>query len=236
MDCNKMNAKKTVLGVLLLLAGALVMSGCESDAVAPQETLPPLTEQEAAQEAALVAVCVAKVGPRLLTFTGPKRDEELGVYPYSFPEGGDISGTIMLEYFTGGAEGTHCAWGAADYGLLYNTEDQMVTVALDLGGGIEPVFAVGFDLFGDINRATDTATVSGTGVFVSGDIIHPFSLTDVDLEAVSTYPEGGVVTFMAGHLEVVVAYDGTHWGGMFINGSLMFIVDLDTGLISPIEE
>lgn len=235
MDCKKMNSKKTVLG-LLLLAGALVMSGCESDAVAPQETLPPPTEEEAAQQAALVAVSVAKVGPQLLTFTPTKRDGELGVYDYSFPDGGDISGTIMLEYFTGGPEGTHCAWGDADYGLLYNNEDQMVTVALDLGGGIEPVFAVGFSLHGDINRATDTATVSGTGVFVSGDINHPFSLTDVELEALSSYPDGGFIAFMAGDLEVVVAYDGSHLGGMSINGSLMFIVDLNTGIISPIGE
>ena len=108
MEWNKFERGAGLMGVLILLLGfCLVIGGCESDSVVPQEQLPALTEQGAAQQASLVAVGISKAGPELLNFSGKSGDKELGVYPYTFPEGGDISGTIMLEYFTGGAGGTH---------------------------------------------------------------------------------------------------------------------------------
>jgi len=223
------------LAALLLLAGGLLLNGCESDATAPRENLPPPTAQEAAQQAALVAVSAAKVGPKLVTFNGTVlAEKELGVYPYTFPEGGNITGSIMLEFFTGGPTGTHSAWGDADYGLLYSPGEEMVTASVDLGGGVGPIFGVSFDLHGDINQAQDTATVSGTGTFVTGDISDDFSLTNVVVQALSGYPEGGSLTLKAGSHEVVVTYDGSSTAGVAVNAVAMFTVDLDTGILSPV--
>ncbi len=221
--------------VMLLLAGGLLLGGCESDAVAPNETLPEVTDQEAAQQAALVAVGIAHVGPQLLKFDGLKAGPaELGVYPYDFPEGGDITGSIVLEYFTGGEGGNHSSWNNADYGLLYTPEGEEVSVAVELFEGVEVVYSVTFNLGGPINRSADTATVSGPGTLIMGEIVRDFTLTNVFLDAVSSYPGGGSFDFTAGSIVVTVTYDGTRFATVTVSGGATFEIDLDTGLISSV--
>lgn len=226
------------MGVLILLLGfCLVIGGCESDSVVPQEQLPALTEQGAAQQASLVAVGISKAGPELLNFSGKSGDKELGVYPYTFPEGGDISGTIMLEYFTGGAGGTHSSWDDADYGLLYTTEGNEVSVALDLDG-LEPQFGLTFNLYGPIDQVADTAEVSGTGTFTTGDSSNDFTIPDDDpvlLEAISTYPSGGMFLYSADGFELMVVYDGSDTAIIQIAEVVAYTIDLDTGIVTPVE-
>ena len=221
----------------MLLGFCLVIGGCESDSVAPQEQLPALTEQGAAQQASLVAVGISKAGPELLNFSGKSGDKELGVYPYTFPEGGDISGTIMLEYFTGGAGGTHSSWDDADYGLLYTTEGDEVSVALDLDG-LEPQFGLTFNLYGPIDQVADTAEVSGTGTFTTGDSSNDFTIPDDDpvlLEAISTYPSGGMFLYSADGFELMVVYDGSDTAIIQIAEVVAYTIDLDTGIVTPVE-
>lgn len=238
MKLDKMMKGRVGAGALVLLLGCgLLLAGCESDPVAPNEELPALTEQESAQQAALVAVGVAQVGPRLVTFNGAKAYNKVdGVYPYTFPPGGDISGSIMLEYFNGGPDGVHSAWDMADYGLLYTPEGDSVTVALDLGGGVEPIFSVTFDLEGPIDREEDTATVSGAGTFSSGGFFQNFSLTDVLLDDVSSYPDGGTMVFTGGPFETTVTYDGTRYALVVITGGPAWVIDLDTAMITLVED
>ena len=229
------------LGVLflpaLLLACGLLVGGCESDSVAPQDELPELTELEVTKQAALVAWGIAKVGPELLKYDGPKfRDKDLGVYPYTFPESENITGSIVLEYFTGGAGGTHCLWDVADYGLLYTPEGEVLTIALDLGEGLVPVFELTFDLHGDINQTADTATVSGSGTFVTGDEISDFTLTNVVLTDVSDYPTGGEMGFIADGIALVVNYDGVKMVEVTIDETVAYMIDLDSGNVTPVGE
>ncbi len=220
------------LPILVLVCGLLI-NGCESDSVAPHDELPQLTEKEAAQQAALVAVGIAKVGPELLKFDGPKSGgKDLGIYPYTFPEGGDVTGSIVLEYFTGGAGGTHSLWDAADYGLLYTPEAEVLTIAMDLGGGLVPIFELSFDLHGDINQTADTATVSGIGTFTTGDDSSDFTLTDVVLTDVSSYPTSGTMGFLVDDIDLVVTYDGSQYATVTVLGGDTYEIDLDTGIVT----
>lgn len=229
-------------GLILLLGFCLLLAGCESDSVAPNEQLPALTEKGAAQQAALVAVGISKAAPELLKFSGKKpRDKDLGIYTYDFPEGGDISGSIMLEYFDGGPEGDHSTWNDADYGLLYTTGGEVVSVELELEGA-EPVFGLKFDLHGDIDHPTDTAAVAGTGSFTTGASSNSFMIEDSDpviLHSVSTYPEeGGSFFYSADEFDLIVVYNGDDTA-LVAHASApevaIYIIDLDTGILTVIE-
>ena len=229
------------LGVLFLLvlfwASGLLVGGCESDAVAPQDELPAVTEAEAAQQAALVAVGIAKVGPELLRFQASKpRDKELGVYSYTFPEGGDISGTVILEYFSGGAGGFHSLKDDADYGWLYTPEGEMVTVALDIPSKVEPIFELTFDVQGDIDQVADTATVSGFGTLATGELSSGFTFTNLILTELSSYPDGGTFECVSGPITLVVEYDGDSTASVSVKGFIKYEIDLDTGFVTLIEE
>ena len=235
MKFDKMTKGRVWAGALILLLGTgLLLMGCESDSVAPDEELPALTGEEAAQQAALVAVGVAKVGPELVKFDGSKASPaEDGVYPYTFPQGSNVTGSIVLEFFSGGPTGSHVVWDMADYGKLYTPNGEMVTVSVDLGE-IDPIYSVAFELYGPIDRAADTATVSGTGTFISGDRTTPFTLTDVLLEDVSTYPDGGTVVLAGEGIEATVTYDGTRYATVAITDGDTFSLDLDTGIITVV--
>jgi len=242
MKYKKLMAGGRGIAALLLLTGGLMLAGCESDPVAPQDELPPLTEQEAAQQAAIVAVGLAKVGPELLKFSGLKASPlELGVYPYEFPSGGDITGSIILEYFDGGPEGDHSHWNDADYGLLYSPEGEVVNLALDLEFGFEVNVDLTFDLAGIIDRAADTATVTGSGTYASGDETAGFTIPETDpvvLSGLSTYPSGGMLMFNIDGIDLLVIYDGDHTAGVAIGVApvsfFSYWIDLDTGIVTPV--
>lgn len=229
-------------GVLILLLGVcLVWGGCESDSVAPDDQVPALTERDAAQQAALIAVGITKVGPQILNFSGKKprdKDDVVGVYDYPFPPGGDITGSVILEYFTGGAEGVHCPWDEADYGLLYTPEGEMVFVAVELPGGAVPQFELIFSLYGPIDRAADTAEVAGSGTFTSVVYSNDFTIPEaapIILTAVSSYPDGGVFHFTVGAISLVVTYDGSSTAGVEVAEVLTYEIDLDTGGVTLVE-
>ncbi|MEN8005897.1 MAG: hypothetical protein ABFS42_02735 [Candidatus Krumholzibacteriota bacterium] len=239
MEHKKFMFRGSGIGALLLLvAGGLMLAGCESDAVAPQDELPQLTEQEAAQQAAIVAVGLAQVGPELLKFSGLKYDPEgLGVYPYEFPPGGDITGSIMLEYFDGGPGGIHSHWDDADYGLLYSAAGEVLTAALDIGIGVDVIVGMTFYLAGPINRTTDTATVTGSGTFTIHDVTDGFTISELDpvvLSGVSTYPSGGMLLFNIDGIELVVLYDGDDTAAVAIAEVVTFMIDLETGEVTPV--
>jgi hypothetical protein len=226
--------------LILLLAMCLVWGGCESDSVAPDDEVPALTERDVAQQAALVAVGLSKAGPEILNYSGKKprdKDDVVGVYLYPF-EGEDITGSVILEYFTGGAEGVHCPWDEADYGLVYTPDDEMVSVVVELPGGAEPQFGLTFNLFGPIDRAADTAEVAGSGVFSSVAYTNDFTIPEaspVILTEFSSYPDGGEINFTVGAISLVVTYDGDSTAGVDVAGVLTYEIDLITGGVTLVE-
>jgi hypothetical protein len=225
------------VGLILSMGLGLLINGCESDATAPDDAVPALSELQVARQAGRVAAGLAKVGPEILRFKGKNAGPaELGVYPFDFPEGGDITGSIVLEYFTGGAGGTHSTWGEADYGLLYTPGSSRLTVAVDLGGLDVEGFQLAFDLHGGINRLIDTARVSGSGSIVSGAWTTDFTIPEsdpVNLSGISSYPSGGMLVFMVGDTELLVMYDGDDTAGVSIDEVLTYVIDLDTGIVQP---
>lgn len=238
MNHNNWKTGRGGLGVLflpvLLLACGILAGGCESDSVTPDDELPQVTEEEAAQQAALVAVGIAKVGPKLLSFNGLKAlEKDLGVYLYEFPVGGDISGSIVLEYFS---DGIHSHWDDADYGLLYTPEGEMVIVELEIEGLSTVVFELAFALQGDIDQDTDTATVSGIGTMDTGDLHSDFDFTDLILTEISAYPDGGTMDFVAGAISLEVEYDGEDMASVSVNGVITYHINLDTGVVTPVGE
>lgn len=233
---TKMKMWRRPAALVLILAMGLLVAGCESDPVAPQEEIPAQTQTEAAQQAALVAAGVAKIGPVILEDQTLK---ELGVYPYTFPEAGNVSGMVVMEYFTGGPEGAHSHWNDADYGMMYTPDEELVDVSVTLPFGEEGItvgFSLDFDLYGPINRAEDFATVSGTGNYITGAGVSPFTMTEVVVSGINDFPTGGTLLFETGIFAVEVTYNGTDTGMMAVNGVDLFTVDLDTGLITPITD
>lgn len=236
MEMNKMTKRWSwPLACVLLLGFGLLMAGCESDPVAPQEEPPALTEKEAAQQAALVAVGVAEIGPEILKAPALK---DLGIYPYDFPADGIVLGSVIMEFFTGGAGGTHSHWNDADYGLLYTPDKEVLEVEfmLPIGEGVTVGFALDFSLFGPIDREEDEAVVSGTGNYITGAGTAPFTLTSVVVSGIYAYPTDGTLLFETGGWEVLVTYDGTDTALVAVNGVDMFTVNLDTGWLTPITE
>jgi hypothetical protein len=216
---------------LLLMLTVLVVGGCESDSVVPNDSLPALTEGEAAQQAALAAMAVSRVGPQIVLFDGTKLSSKvLGVYPYTFPPGSDVQGTVTLEFFDGGPGGIHSTWEEADYALLYTSGEEGVTVDLESGGG----FGLTFDVTALLDRPADTATISGGGVFTTGEIDSPFGFTDLVVTAVSSYPSGGSMTFTAGVHELLVGFDGDSTAVIMVDDVDTYIIDLDDGSVTEI--
>ncbi len=239
MKFNEMMKGRYWVGVLvLLMAGGLLMAGCESDSVSPDDPVPELTELQAAQLAGRVAFGISEVGPRILTFRGSKpRDKDLGVYPYEFPAGGDITGTIVLEYFEGGAEGNHSSWEEADYGLLYTPGSTVLTAAKDIGGTEVVLFEVSFNLFGDINQSADRADILGSGNLTVGSFSSDFTIPEDDpvvLLGVSSFPESGMFLLTVSGIELLVIYDGDSTAGVLVGGVPAYVIDLETGDVTPI--
>lgn len=236
MEMNIMTKRGSwLLAGVLVLGFGLLMAGCESDSVAPQEEVPAPTEQEAAQQAALVAVGVAEIGPEILKAHGLK---DLGIYPYAFPGSEIVEGTVIMEYFTGGATGIHSHWNEADYGLLYTPDDEVLDVAfiLPIGEGVTVDFGLELSLYGPIDRVEDNAVVSGTVTYITGAGAAPTTLTGVVVSGIYAYPTDGTLLFETGGWEVLVTYDGTDTALVAVNGVDMFTVDLDTGWLTPITE
>ena len=174
------------------------------------------------------------VGTLLERGQAPKpRDKDLGVYTYDFPEGGDISGTVMLEYF---ANGLPSLKDDADFGKLYTPEGDLVVIELEMPGGAKPVFELTFALEGDIDQEADTATVSGDGTLTSGEFGGEFSFYNLVLTELSSYPDGGTFEYVSGAITLVVEYDGDSTASVSVDGVIKYEIDLDTGLVTLIEE
>jgi hypothetical protein len=215
----------------LLVAAGLLVGGCESDSVVPHDNLPAVTQDEAAQQAALAAMAAAQVGPEIVRFQGNKLlNKALGVYTHTMPPGADVQGTVTLEFFDGGPGGVHSSWEDADYALLYTSGDTGITVDLESGGG----FGLTFDVTALVDRPADTATISGGGIFTTGDLASTFSFTDLVVTAVSSYPTGGTMGFTSGSHELVIHFDGDQTAVIMVDSTDTYIIDLAEGSVTEI--
>lgn len=207
----------------LLLAALLVSGGCESDATAPQDPTPALTEEDAATQAGLVAMAVVQVGPEVVNFSEP------GKQVYSRTFAGDIAGTVFLDFRMGSADGAPATWVLGTWARMYTGAGDPLVIAIGNAGGTAEL---GLDINAALNRVADTAVVGGGGTFSSGPYSATFSFTDLAIEASGSYPTGGSMTFTGGGFTMTVSFDSTNTATITITDHGTWYVNLDTGEVS----
>lgn len=206
----------------LLLAAGMFLGGCESDATAPQEPAPQLSEQDATGQAALVAMAVAEVGPEVVTFS------EVGKTVYSRSFATDVTGTVWLDFRTGGADGASATWSTGDWARLYTADGEPLSIAIGQGGSVQ----LTLDIDADINQGLDTAVVGGGGTFASGVYNATFAFTDLAVSAANNYPTGGTMTFNGAGFVMTVTFNGTNVATVAVTGHGAWLVNLDTGVVT----
>lgn len=223
-----MNNKKTFLiAGLALLATGLLLAGCESDAVAPQDEAPALTQENAAYQSAMVALAITEIGPQFLNFTPVKT-----VYNYNFVGYEYVAGAVSIDYLLGGANGSDSTPSEADYAHLWTLGDGLT---LTYEGSAESAIILTADLMADIDQMGGTATIlSGSqGTLMSGAYNGSFTITGVGVGG-SGYPTAGNVTFIGGAHTLGVTFNGTNTVPVDANGVTIYTLNLDTGDLTPI--
>jgi hypothetical protein len=209
------------LALLLVIPAALLVGGCESDATAPQDQTPALSERDAATQAGLIAMAIVDVGPEIVNFSGVGKT----VYSRSFL--GDISGTVFLDFRLGGPDGASATWANGTWARLYTAAGEPLNIAVGESGSAQ----LGLNITGDINRVADTAVINGGGTFSSGPYSATFTFDDLAVAATG-YPGGGTMTFNGGGFVMTVAFNGTNIATVTVQGHGTWFVNLDTGVVT----
>ena len=208
--------------VPMLLVGGLLLSGCDSDSVAPQDEAPALSSADVAAQAGYVAMAVAAIGPETVEFAG-KADKD----SYTETFAGDIAGEVHLDFFTGG---TPSSWQGADHVDLYTGEDAPLVIMVGMSGA-EGTVLLGFDVSADIDRNAnpDTAVIDGSGTFASGPYTATFGFDGVAVAAGGSYPASGTMSFSGSGHTGTVTFNGTNLASLSMQGGANWVIDLDTG-------
>jgi hypothetical protein len=201
-----------------------LLAGCESDSVAPKDNLPALTEEDAAGQAAVIAMAIHQIGPAALELGAKSAPEK-----FDFPPGGNVQGTVET-VFT--CEGSPCDPGTADFGRAYTPSGTAVTLDLIPEDDQPPLMRLTFDLSGVIDQGTDTAVVTGSGTFTSDGYAALWTLNDV-LFAATGFPGDGTVEFTSGDHTVVVYFDGNAEVSIDVNDESFGTINLETGAYIP---
>lgn len=211
---------------LALLLGGLVLVGCESDSVAPNDEIPPLTEENVAYQAALIDMAMAEIAPVLLNYTPGK-----AVYTYTF-EGYDyVDGMVYIDYRLGGSEGADATPSEADYAHLYTASGDTVRITTE-DIDFSAMLLTG-DIMADLDQEADTATVrdGSEGSLVAGEYTGTYMIDGFAVGRVG-YPTAGEITFIGGGHTLVSAFDGTNLVVISVDGAATWWLNLDDGLLS----
>ena len=224
-----MNIKRyrRTAGLLLLVLGLLALVGCESDSVAPQDSDPELTQEDAAHQAAVVAMAIAKVGPQVVRVAPLKT-----VYSHVFDGTDGITGTVEMDFRTGGPDGASASSTAGDWaslvtlgedGLAFQV-DQSATMYLEVG------------ITCSINQTLHTATaLAGSGgTFTAGVYVTTFTMDGLTVAATNDYPTSGVLIFTSGPHTLDIEFDGTVNAVISADGSPHWMLNMDTGALTDL--
>ena len=213
---------KTCLPVLALLG---LLAGCSSDPVAPQDTLPPATAEDAAFQAGLVAYAVTEIGPQIMQVANPAKE----VRDIVFSGDRNLTGTVHLDYRMG-PDGVPAAAGDATWVRLFTASgDPVVYTVPELGG------QTGFDLdvMATLDHMAGQATIleGSNGTMTSGDTVVTFTLQGIVVGS-SGYPQQGGMTITSGEHTAEVMFNGTSVVTMIVDSSSTYFIDLDTGTVT----
>lgn len=226
MSNLKLNLK-TCLTLMAVLALGLLLAGCDSDSTAPQDEVPALTQDGAAQQAAIVAMAVASATPEIVTYNNATKE----MYSYTFTGAQGITGIVNLEYWIGGADGTSATFATGDYAHLWTPNAEGITGTISTGGSI----TVTFDIEAEVVQATSTATiqVGSTGTFETGDYNGSFELNNLVVTG-AAYPSSGTVVFTSGGHVITITYSGGSTATLSVSGTDSWTVNLDDGTLTEI--
>jgi hypothetical protein len=214
--------------VPVLLAAGMFLGGCESDATAPQDLAPALTEQDAANQAGYAAFAVAQVGPKVVTYSPSKQ-----TYQLEFPDTGPVSGKVSLDFRLGGSGGTPATYSAGNWARLYTADGQALAVAALVGTGNSALLT--FDITADINnQSPKSAVLDGVGTFQTGVHQGTFSITHLSVTAAAhSYPTGAM-SFTGGGFASTVTFNGTVVARITVTGHPSWSFNLVTGALTPL--
>ena len=221
----KNNWKMTLMTALALLAcGGLLLTGCESDTVAPQDELPALTQDDVGYQAAGAAALLAGVAIEIVEFT-PTKD----AYSYSFDGTDGITGDVNLEYWTGGdIDGDPSTFNLGDYARMWTPNAAGVVLETGEGGSV----SLSFDIEAEVVQTaptTATIVVGSSGTFASGGYSGTFDIENIVVTDGLEYPTSGSMTFSSSGFEMVITFDGTNMALISIDGEGTWLVDLSDG-------
>ncbi len=169
---------------LLLAFGALALTGCESDPVAPHDPALSLTvtPDGAAQTAGAMSWLMTRVGQRFLgdpNVNGP-------LWKTIYPLTGAIEGACDLTFTDNG--GAEVPWNQATHASLTTITPLVLHGdTFDLAADYGMTFA----LAADINQTPPrTATISGSGTLTMGSVTFAWLITRL-VVPIGSYPTGG---------------------------------------------
>jgi len=235
MTCIKKFLRRGRVSVLILpalLAGGLLLVGCENDTVAPHDEVPVLNEGEVASQAGWVSMAAAIVGPQTIEFAN-KTDKT----SYQHVFAGVVVGTVHLDYYLGGPDGTSATWNEGDYVELYTAAEEPLVITVGLSSSPGTVL-LAFDIAADIDRdaTPDTATINGGGAFTSGPYGAAFEFDNLVVTHGVRYPAAGTMTLSGSGFTLTVTFDGDHTAILTSSDGATYIIDLDNGDTTPVDE
>ncbi len=214
------------LGLVLMLAGFL--GACESDSVSPKDETPELTQENVAYQAAIVALAMVEVGPRVIDFTPSKN-----VYTYSFTGYEYVDGDVEIDFRTGGASGAPATPSNADWARLVTLGETGLTVTYDGVDGSAMYLTA--DIQANLNQVNDTATiiVPSGGTLVAAPYTGTYDIDGV-VVGVTGYPTAGTITFTAGGHTLTVTFNGTAIVPVSVDGVPTWMLNLSNGELTDV--
>jgi hypothetical protein len=216
------------MSLLLLVAGGLLLVGCDSDSTAPNDAAPPLEPAGAAAQAGFMARMMTEMAPLdLFNYAGKDTDPT-----YEFLPPSDLTGTVLLSYRIGTTpaepgNATSC-WGRTDPEnplQLVMSESTHVSYQLTFDMTADE-FVRNLDVSNDVDRLTLNSNRPGT--FRAGTYVASWTVTDLVIDT-NHYPDGEVVFTVEGYA-CTVTFDGDRYATITVADE-SFTVDLDEGLI-----
>jgi hypothetical protein len=219
----------------LIALGALAMSGCGSDAVAPQESI-SITVDEAAVGAALIAFGMVRLFPEFLYYR-PAKAAKVECDSLHLIAGEDVEGAVTITFRTLAGDPVCSYEGRPDFGHMYTRGGQQVLARIpdEIPGSKERVVVLTFDIDAEFFRTT--TAISGGGTLVAGGLTTGFTVTNatvVNAEEPPNYPVAGEVGFLIGNTPAAVAFLGGEELATLTIGGRTWNVLLDTGKIEEV--
>lgn len=214
-------ATLTVLALLGLTAG------CSSDAVAPQDEIPPVTVKGAATQAGFIAAAVNQATQILVRGLGPAKEiveEPIGGQ-------GGVTGSVFIDFRTG-ADGAPASPTTATWAHMYTAEGEPLSYTNPVGGGVTTCT---LGVMADLDRGADSAKVlqGSGGVLTSGVNVVEFAMTGTISGSVG-YPTDGMLDVTSPDHFAQVTFNGSNMVTMIVDHSRTFLVNLDTGEVTEV--